>query len=325
MEIITKVIREVLNNFCIMFYIELRSIKYTVNNISNIFIKDQKNESFNIVYFLIFVIIVLFIIIGLFASNYYIRGIGISITGGFLIYELLSTTFYLILFNSMANDSDKEKVGYFLINSEKCKLIDILKDEKDFGFSIFGFIIDILDEKLNVSILKHCLFCVEFLIYIFIYSFSNRLISIDKSLVFLVLTIMSLKTCVKADYINIPNILEKNDISFEITEYNIFYLITYAIIFILSLFVKFIRDILVNVILSVFYSIILSLLISFIYYERNDFFDRLELILSYEDVINNENFQIEFIFMGCFIIYLITIFFTWGLFWKKKTIVKMDY
>ncbi|ORE00566.1 hypothetical protein A0H76_2696 [Hepatospora eriocheir] len=323
MWLLTKIIRDVLNQFTIIFYIKLISIKCSVNNISNIFIKEQ-NESFKIVYFLILVIIVFCIVIGLFASNYYIRDIDISITGGFLIYELLFTTICLILFNFEANDSDKQKVKLLLINSEKWKLIDVIKNDKNNSLlSIFGLIFKKLNKiPINYK-LKPCLFYVEFRIYILIYSFSNRLISIDKSLVLLVLIIMSLKTCIKAYHYRKEGC---DFISFEITEEDIFYLITYAIIFILSSYVKLIQDILVNVILSVFYSIILSLLISIIYYETEDFFDRLKLILSDTNTSkNNEKFQIEFIFMGCFIIYLITIFFTWKLFWKKKTIVKMGY
>ncbi|ORD98530.1 hypothetical protein A0H76_2324 [Hepatospora eriocheir] len=139
---------------------------------------------------------------------------------------------------------------------------------------------------------------------------------------------MSLKTFLKSFFDN-----EGLFVIFEITRYNILNLITFTIIFILSSYLKFIRDILVNVILSVFYSIILSLLISFIYYETDDFIKRIKIVLLDEDVLKNEeNFiiseekiKIEYIFMGCFILYFITIFLTWRLFLNKKKVVKTGY
>ncbi|ORD99860.1 hypothetical protein A0H76_29 [Hepatospora eriocheir] len=56
-------------------------------------------------------------------------------------------------------------------------------------------------------------------------------------------------------------------------------------------------------------------------------FNRLKTFFSNKEdfPISKEKIEIEFIFMGCFILYLITIFLTWRLFWKKKTIVKMSY
>ncbi|ORD98435.1 hypothetical protein A0H76_2496 [Hepatospora eriocheir] len=84
MKIITKVIKEVLKQFCILFYVESTLIKVTVINISNIIKKDGETELFKMAYFLIFMIIIFCIVIGLFASNYCIRGIAIPITGNFL-------------------------------------------------------------------------------------------------------------------------------------------------------------------------------------------------------------------------------------------------
>ncbi|ORD98626.1 hypothetical protein A0H76_2164 [Hepatospora eriocheir] len=81
-----------------MFFIESKLIYITFNNLSNYFIKNKKNELFNIVYFLLFLIIIFCIVIGLFASNNHIRGIAIPITGGFLIYELL-----ILIFNFSFN------------------------------------------------------------------------------------------------------------------------------------------------------------------------------------------------------------------------------
>ncbi|ORD98625.1 hypothetical protein A0H76_2163 [Hepatospora eriocheir] len=117
---------------------------------------------------------------------------------------------------------------------------------------------------------------------------------------------------------------------FVITRYDIFYLITYTILFISSSYVKLVRDILVNLILSVFYSIILSLFISNIYYGKYDFINRLKVLLKDDVVLRNNdcfNFysrkiRIEYIFMGCFILYFIIIFKIQRLFSNKKTILK---
>ncbi|ORD95304.1 hypothetical protein HERIO_2590 [Hepatospora eriocheir] len=82
-------------------------------------------------------------------------------------------------------------------------------------------------------------------------------------------------------------------------------------------------------IISVFYSIILSFLISIIYYKKDDLLNLFKQLLKDD---NEEDFStsyekigIEYIFMSCFILYLTTIFLTWRLFRKKKTIVKMNY
>ncbi|ORD98294.1 hypothetical protein A0H76_2775 [Hepatospora eriocheir] len=71
MEIITKVIREVLLQFYFIFYFEISFIAITIDNtIKN----DKEIELFKIIYFLLFVIILFSIVIGLFASNSRIRG-----------------------------------------------------------------------------------------------------------------------------------------------------------------------------------------------------------------------------------------------------------
>ncbi|ORD99259.1 hypothetical protein A0H76_1145 [Hepatospora eriocheir] len=85
MKIITKVIREVLIQFCFIFDVELTLIEVIVKNTSKIIKKDGKTELFKMAYFLIFMIIIFCIVIGLFSSNYCIRGIAIPITGSFLI------------------------------------------------------------------------------------------------------------------------------------------------------------------------------------------------------------------------------------------------
>ncbi|ORD99678.1 hypothetical protein A0H76_394 [Hepatospora eriocheir] len=253
------------------------------------------------------------------------RGIAISITGGFLIYELLLLIIILVgNFNRKIFKKNPEAVRFVQIYINEFE-IDAFKSDKNISkLTLFSSNLNSLYDISEDSILKNSLPCVEFLIYIIIFTHSNKLIGIDKTLIFLVLIIMSLKACLKY-------FIEENKLFLylKITGYDIFCLITYAIIFILSSYVKLVRDILVNLILSVFYSIILSLFISTIYYEKDDLFNRFKQLLKDD---NKENFspsgkkiRIEFIFMGCFILYLITIFLTWRLFWKKKTIVKMNY
>ncbi|ORD99880.1 hypothetical protein A0H76_2778 [Hepatospora eriocheir] len=269
------------------------------------------------------VVLVFCIIIRLFASDYHIQSITRTITGGFLIYELLISIKFILSFESLNKDYTEQGNEPFVDNFINFLKIYFAKSEG------YLYIITFLNEYLgnylvDCLILFYCLNFVEFLIYIIIYVFSNRLISIDKSLVFLVLAIMSFKTCFKSFF-------DDKDmfVYFKITMLDIFYLITYTVLFFLSSFVKHVRDILVNIILSVFYSIILSLFISFIYYEADDFFNRLKLLLLDEDVLENEEvftifkekFSIEFIFMGCFIFYVIAIFLTKRLFWKKKTVI----
>ncbi|ORD97545.1 hypothetical protein HERIO_618 [Hepatospora eriocheir] len=323
MEIITKVVGEVLKQFCGIFYFEITFILIIIDNtIKN----DEEIELFKIIYFLLFVIILFCIVIGLFASNNRIRSIVISITGVFLILELC----YFILF--LIADF---KIKKFFKNKGTKRFIDILTNENEiksnvedkdfFKIMILNIFFNMLGVILEDSILIISS-CVELTIYIIIFIFSNRLISIDKTLIFLVLTILSLKTCFKSFYDD----EEKGMCTcLKITDWDIFNLISFTILFILSSYVKLVRDILVNLILSVFYSIILSLFISIIYYERDDLLNRFKQLLKDDNKKDfsppDEEIRIEFIFMGCFILYLITIFLTWRLFWKKKTIVKMNY
>ncbi|ORD99485.1 hypothetical protein A0H76_774 [Hepatospora eriocheir] len=322
MKFFTKIIREVLKQFYIILFVESIFIKVTVNNIYNIFINFELTELFKIVYILMIVIIVLSIVIGLFSSNYRIKSTAILITGGFLMHELFFLIMFLLTFRNWKNVYEQQRTERFVDNFINFLEIKEVKKKKYFAvYTIFNTIFYILEETSEDSLLKFSSPCIELSIYIIIYAFSNRLISIDKTLIFLVLTIMSFKTCFKSTFND-----KKLSVCFKITKYDILNLITFTIIFILSSYVKLIRDILVNVILSVFYSIILSLLISIIYYGMDDLFYRLKLLLLDENISeNNEKFQIEFIFLGCFILYLTTIFFTWKLFWKKKTIVKMSY
>ncbi|ORD95221.1 hypothetical protein HERIO_2624 [Hepatospora eriocheir] len=58
-------------------------------------------------------IIVFCIVIGLFASNYRIRGIAIPITGGFLIYELLIFTLALVCFYDWKKFYEKQETERF--------------------------------------------------------------------------------------------------------------------------------------------------------------------------------------------------------------------
>ncbi|ORD97660.1 hypothetical protein HERIO_513 [Hepatospora eriocheir] len=325
MKLFSKIIGEILKQFYNIFIFKSLFIKATVNNIFNIINKHEQTKLFKTVYFLMIVIVVFCIVIGLFASNYHIRGIAIPITGGFLIYELLTSILILLIFYDWEEYYKEQKNERFVDNFTNYFEIDILKEKKCFAvFTILNVFLIILDSTSKNFVLKFFSPCVELSIYIIVHASFNRLISIDKTLVFLVLVIMSLKTCFKS-------FLSSRDITvvFNITRYDIFYLITSTILFILSLYVKFVRDILVNIILSIFYSIILSLFISTIYYGTDDFFNRLKISLlddNEEDfTIFDDKIEIENIFIGCFILYLITIFFTWRLFWKKKTIVKMDY
>ncbi|ORD96690.1 hypothetical protein HERIO_1397 [Hepatospora eriocheir] len=290
MKLLSKIIREVLKQFYNIFFLESRIIIITFNNISNYFIKDKKIEPFKIVYILLFATIIFCIVIGLFASNNRIRGIAISITGGFLIYELL--ILILVLFKYLQKDHEEQETERFVDNFINVIKINALRKRKYFAvYMILNSFLNILDNTSEDSILKFFSPCVELSIYIIIFIFSNRLISIDRTLVLLVLTIMSLKTCFES-FFNKKEIVYT--VFFKITKYDILYLITYTILFILSSYVKHVRDILVRLTLSVFYSIILSLLISFIYYETNDFFNRLKLLLLDEDVLKNkENFLIS--------------------------------
>ncbi|ORD98850.1 hypothetical protein A0H76_1838 [Hepatospora eriocheir] len=266
MEIITKVVREVLLQFYIIFFVETSFIVIIINNtIKN----DKEIELFKIIYFLLFVIILFSIVIGLFASNSRIRGIAISITGGFLIYELLILiliyTAFIWLRNNLNNDYKGEEPKRFVEIYVSSKKINEIKTYAN--LSKLTPLSDILidsDASSEDSILKISYPCLEFLIYIIIFTLSNKLKSIDKTLVFLVLTIMSFKACLKSFFEETKGMCTY----LKITGYDIFCLITYAIIFILSSYVKFVRDILINVILSIFYGIILSLFISTIYIKK---------------------------------------------------------
>ena len=331
MNIITKVVREVFKNFYNIVLNSLMVVKIFFNYKSE---EESNIDLYKIVFFIISLFILFCILTRLFASNYYIKDIIISITAGFLINELL---IYLVLgiclFIKYIEFNKEQSIAQKIddIRNESITDIEIIKNWENietFGnFTYYCFFEDFFEDFFVVK--PNIYFsCAELIIYILICVFFNNLIRIDKILIFLVLIIISLKTCFKT-FIN-----NKDDlICLEITRYDIFYLITYVIIFILSLYVKLVRDILVNLILSVFYSIILSLFISIIYYGRDDFINRLKVLLK-DDVVlrNNDCFNfysrkigIEYIFMGCFILYFIIIFKIQKLFSNKKTIVKMDY
>ncbi|ORE00162.1 hypothetical protein A0H76_2096 [Hepatospora eriocheir] len=234
MKLLSKIIREVLKQFYNIFFLESRIIIITINNISNYFIKDKKIEPFKIVYILLFVTIIFCIVIGLFASNNRIRGIAISITGGFLIYELL--ILILVLFENLQKDHEEQETERFVDNFINVIKINALRKKKYFVvYTILNSIFNILDNTSEDSILKFSSPCIELSIYIIIFIFSNRLISIDRTLVFLVLTIMSLKTCFES-FFNKKEIVYT--VFFKITKYDILYLITYTILFILSSYVS---------------------------------------------------------------------------------------
>ncbi|ORD97865.1 hypothetical protein HERIO_262 [Hepatospora eriocheir] len=328
MEIKTKVVREVLKQFYFIVLFDLKVIKNSFQYIYELFNEGGCIDLNIIVHCPIFLCMVFCIIIGLIASHYYVKDIAVHINQGFFINEFLVILFYV--FNSFEKKIESEEMQNLkpLVDNFINKEISYINADSDLDLKI-TFVNTLLCEKFeknNKGCLKETyLFCVELLIYMIISNFSNGLISTEKTLILFILIIMSLKTCLKAFLDNDETII----VYLKMSECNIFYLITCVIIFILSLFVKLVRDVLVNVILSVFYSIILSLLISFIYYEKYEFYSRLKLLLLDEDVlirnvnfiISDKKFEIEFIFMGCFILYLITIFLTWRLFWKKKIIV----
>ncbi|ORD95733.1 hypothetical protein HERIO_2257 [Hepatospora eriocheir] len=124
MEIITKVVREVLLQFFIIFFVETSFIAIIINNtIKN----DKEIELFKIIYFLLFVIILLSIVIGLFASNSRIRGIAISITGGFLIIELLLFIIILVVYF---------KIKFFFENKGTERFIDALTNVIEIEWSV---------------------------------------------------------------------------------------------------------------------------------------------------------------------------------------------
>ncbi|ORD99861.1 hypothetical protein A0H76_30 [Hepatospora eriocheir] len=150
------------------------------------------------VYFITFVIILFCIVIRLFSSNYRIRGIAIPITGGFIIHEVLILILILALQYDYKKIYKKQDTVRFVDNPIYFIKINEFKNlEYFYGFTFLSAFLNKLDNNIEDSILKFSSPCVEFLIYTLIYSFSNRLISIDKTLIFLVLIIMSIKTCLK--------------------------------------------------------------------------------------------------------------------------------
>ncbi|ORD95398.1 hypothetical protein HERIO_2526 [Hepatospora eriocheir] len=91
MNIITKVVREVFKNFYNIVLNSLMVVKIFFNYKSE---EESNIDLYKIVFFIISLFILFCILTRLFASNYYIKDIIISITGGFLINELL---IYLVL------------------------------------------------------------------------------------------------------------------------------------------------------------------------------------------------------------------------------------
>ncbi|ORD97441.1 hypothetical protein HERIO_673 [Hepatospora eriocheir] len=311
MTIITEVVREVIKQFYLTFIYEYIIIKENILNIHNIIIGENVTKSLKMVSFLMSMFIIFCIIIGFFALNDHVKGIAIAITRLLLVNELVSTvsTFNL---KYLQNENYKQNNKSFIDDIiRKFPINEVIKEEDFEKSSPFNLIYENLE---NSRLKTACFLCVDFLMHIIICEFSKRYNIIDESLIFLVLTNMSLKTCLSFYLCENQSFL----VFFKIAKHDIFYLIILIILFILSMFVKLVRDILVSVILSVFYSIILSLFISIICYNKDNLIDSLELLLLNTDGNKKrEEIDIEFLFMGCFLLYLIVMFFTRRLFWKK--------
>ncbi|ORD98986.1 hypothetical protein A0H76_1598 [Hepatospora eriocheir] len=149
MKLFTKIIREVLKQFYCIFYIETTSIMSTINNILNILNKDVRSEFSKTVYFLEFVIIVFCIVIGLFASNYHVRSIAIPITGGFLIYELISLI--ILVFLRLKKNHNEQKIERLIDNSINIYKIEYCVEEDDYlsAFTLFNLFAENLEEFLD--------------------------------------------------------------------------------------------------------------------------------------------------------------------------------
>ncbi|ORD97444.1 hypothetical protein HERIO_676 [Hepatospora eriocheir] len=306
-----NLLKSVFNVFDVTFRYEFFTIGSVLSDLLNN-TGDSRTDLFKKVDFYVFIIIALFTATGLLATNFYVRGIALPIPGGMLLYEFIFVIIYRFKgfeLNQSGNAGDLET--FFKIFGENFKEFSLDEDNYPQPPSI----ITILDiDSLQNSTRRYADYAI-YCTFIFIFALSNRLVSIDRTLVFLALAVISFKLSFKG-------VIDQELFIFKLQDKDIYYLITCAVLFILSCFVKLVRDILVNFISAAFYSIFLSLIIVSFYYRQNPA-EAIERIFK-EGKDSNESFIPYLIFFGCFIGYLLFIFITWKLFWKKKTIVKQQ-